>query len=173
MDNSATIEAFRRLEGRWTLRRCFHNPKMQGLTATGQALFSRSEAAESGGEEVLDFLEQGTLSNGSSFTKAYRYLLTGRGIVVTHQDPHNRDEPFQTLVFESEGEDAEEVVFRDGQSRALFCQASNLCGQDLYDSSYRLALGTDEATLTTDHRVTGPRKDYRIETRFRSSLAKP
>ena len=161
MDNSATIEAFRRLEGRWTLRRCFHNPKMQGLTATGQALFSRSEAAESGGEEVLDFLEQGTLSNGSSFTKAYRYVLTGQDIVVTHQDPHNRDEPFQTLVFEWEGEGAV-----NGHGRALVCQASNLCGQDFYDSSYRLELGPDEATLTTDHRVNGPSKDYRIETRF-------
>ena len=139
---------------------------MQGLTGTGQALFSRVKTAENGGEEVLDFLEQGTLSNGSSFTKAYRYLLTSQGIVVTHQDPHNRDEPFQTLVFEWEGEDAEEVVLGEGHGVALACQASNLCGQDFYDSSYRLALGTDEATLTTDHRVNGPRKDYRIETRF-------
>ena len=141
-------QAFTWLAGHWSFRRDISN----GLSATGQAQFLRRAPG------VLDYGEQGALSNGAQFTKRYRYSLGADGITVVHADPQNDGAAFQTLEFAN-------VPNANGD--ALSAQASNLCGDDWYDSIYRL--GRDRIWMA--HTVKGPKKDYRIETAFQRLIA--
>lgn len=145
----ANSNAFLWLGGCWTFSRRISN----GLTATGRAVFLASELP-AGGTVRLDYSEDGTLSTGGRFTKRYRYGLTDSGIVVVHADGQNDGEPFQTLRFRQAAGDS---------AYALQASASNLCGQDRYQSTYRL--GADR--FWTHHVVSGPRKAYEITTAFK------
>ena len=131
------------LSGRWAFTRQISN----GLTATGRAVLLCAEA------DALDYREDGTLSNGGHFTKRYRYSLSETGIVVVHADPQNNGASFQTLQFRTAAA---------GAGCEVSAEAANLCGDDYYDSVYRLAADR----IWMRHIVSGPKKGYQIETSF-------
>ena len=133
-----------------------------GLTASGQAVFA-IEAKQSatgqnrghgGGCEpnVLLYEETGVLSNGLSFAKKYHYRNVQNGLIVTHADPQNDGAEFQTLRFQ-------QAKLADWEFEA---SAENLCGSDIYASTYRIGPGG----IWIRHIVRGPRKNYVIETRL-------
>ncbi len=131
------------LGGCWAFTRQISN----GLTATGRAVFLPGEA------EALDYREDGALSNGGQFTKQYRYSLSANGIVIVHADPQNNGASFQILQFQTAPA---------GADYDMFAEAANLCGKDYYESAYRLT--ADHIWMR--HIVSGPKKDYQIETSF-------
>ena len=139
----ANSNAYLWLGGQWVFRRRISN----GLTATGRAVFLACTPS------VLEYCEDGELSTGGSFAKRYRFTFGDGGIVVVHADPQNDGAPFQTLLFR-------EVPAETGYG--LQADAWNICGQDRYDSAYRLS--ADRFWMR--HLVAGPKKAYEIETAF-------
>jgi hypothetical protein len=145
----ANTKAFALLSGRWAFTRQISN----GLTATGRAVFLPGET------DVLSYREDGTLSSGGQFTKQYRYSLSANGIVVVHADSQNEGAPFQTLQFRTASA---------GTGYDMRAEAANLCGEDNYDSAYRLT--ADHIWMR--HIISGPKKDYQIETAFQRANGK-
>ena len=96
-------------QSRWSLDRQFDNPKMPGLSASGEARFLLLATNQ------LSYLEEGELSAGGSFSKRYTFTWVPDGIEVVHDDPHNRGQAFQTLVL------------APNDQGAWMCRASNFC----------------------------------------------
>lgn len=84
---------------------------------------------------------------------------------------------FRNYLYRIEG--ARMVILFDGPSQGLFqhvelCRADGVwtgqghhpCGQDIYRSSYRIT-PNPAPLLEITHRVTGPNKDYLLETVYR------
>ena len=137
----ANALAFEALAGAWR----FERQMSTGHTASGSAVFDRD------GSAILIYSEEGVLEGIGSFQKKYQYTLTPDGIVVTHDDAHNRDAAFHVLKFE---------LADRNNGWAVTAHAEHLCNQDLYVSTYRLG---DDA-LYVSHIVEGPNKDYTIRT---------
>ena len=131
-------------QSHWSLDRQFNNSKMPGLSATGKARFSLLAA------DKLAYVENGQLSTGGAFSKRYIFTWQPDGIEVIHDDPHNKGQPFQTLVL------------TPNDQGAWICRASNFCAPDQYQSLWCFA--HDDWRM--HHDVLGPRKQYGITTTF-------
>lgn len=129
-------------QSRWSLDRQFDNPKMPGLSASGEARFLLLATNQ------LYYLEEGVLSAGGSFSKRYTFTWVPDGIEVVHDDPHNRGQAFQTLVL------------APNDQGAWMCRASNFCAPDHYQSLWCFA----QDYWRMHHDVSGPRKQYGITT---------
>ena len=132
-------------EGHWTLERQFDNPTMPGLTGSGEARFLSIAAA------TLAYEESGLLSAGGEFTKKYEFTADRDVILVTHADPHNKGQSFQTLALQPD------------EKGTWSARACNQCALDTYKSHWQFA----KTWWRMHHMVSGPRKKYEIVTLFR------
>lgn len=132
-------------DGRWTLERQFNNSKMPGLTGSGQAWFSPVAKA------TLAYEESGLLSTGGVFSKKYQFAADRDVILVTHADPHNKGQSFQTLALQPD------------EKGTWSARACNQCALDAYKSHWQFA----KTWWRMHHVVSGPRKNYEIVTLFR------
>ncbi len=106
-----------------------------------------------------------------------RYREEGRAIL-----PDGRELSFfRNYLYRIEG--AVMTILFDGPTQGLFQrvtlswadgawvgQGHHPCGQDIYRSDYRIAPGSQPGSqpgLTIRHRVTGPKKDYLLDTAYR------
>ena len=139
----ANKEAFSLFEGHWLITRVISN----GVSAQGHAEFRRRSTG------ILDYIEVGALSSGECFSKQYRYCLQNRVIRVEHNDRVKKGQPFHEIEFSRQGGEGDGIL----QARAKI-----LCGHDHYDSTYEVA----QFGIKLVHLISGPRKDYQIETQF-------
>lgn len=146
MDGDARLRSIESFAGRWTLARAIEDHRRGELShVIGQASF----APRPGG---LAYHETGQLHlpGRAPLFAERRYLWdagSGGQIVVRFTD----GAPFHSF-------DPAEAEPR----------AEHLCGEDHYTVRYRFPGGaTLEAGWHCDWAVTGPRKDYRIVTRYR------
>jgi hypothetical protein len=142
-------DVFDRLAGVWSIDRSIE----PGGRFEGQALFRPD------GPDRLAYQEKGDmiLADGSRFEATRRYVydwignwIQGR-IVVRFDDGPNRGNVFLKLDLRSADDAAEPIEARD----------SHLCGEDVYDATYRFV---DAGRFEFTCRVHGPRKDYVLRT---------
>lgn len=139
----APAEVFAQLAGHWMLDRCADGR----LLMAGQASFG---ANDDGG---LTYHEQGQvrLASGASFAAERSYLFqqrpTGFAVFFVEQPPR--------LFHEVALTQAGDVLAGD---------ARHLCKADLYLSRYQFRA---DGRFSVRHDVSGPRKDYVLETTYR------
>ena len=133
-------EAFlRRLAGRWRLARRIEDGRGPGGSFDGAAVFLQVA-------DGLDYSETGelVLGQGAPMRAERRYLWRAAGGRVA--------------VFFADGR-----AFHDFDPAGARAEARHLCGADIYDVTYDFARWPDWETVW---RVRGPRKDYRMVTRY-------
>jgi hypothetical protein len=134
------------LEGRWDIARTVH----PAGSLTGWASFTRDARG------CLAYAEEGQLHlNGGTFTARQRYLFEPRadGFAVWF------DAELLRLFHE---------IALSETPDGLVGEASHPCGRDLYVTSYRFAAG---GGFKVRHRVTGPHKDYVMDTVYTRATA--
>lgn len=138
---------YRRLVGRWTLRRRILD-RMSGrwLSGAGEAVWRPAE--ETGGAPgALDFMETLRLGEGGDAFRGYRYRFEGGRAVVDHAD----GTPFVRVDLEAA---------RAGRP----ADVTHVCGADRYRGRFRF---DSAGALWIAWDVRGPRKDYRLATVYR------
>ena len=149
MENIRAINerVFQFLQGRWSVHRQFEGSYCGAFQ--GDANF----VPEIGGAPTYRYTEQGKLTDGAEqrfdAKQSYRYRLSGGKVEVLKR------------------EDAEWIVmhqldFRD-DGRIATAGHTHLCGQDHYTAVYRVDLS---GSWEVSYRVTGPKKEYRICTKY-------
>ncbi len=136
-------QAFAALAGEWRLEKTFSD----GARFFGVARFIANET------NALRLEEEGVLSlaTGGSL-KAFRqwdWALEEGGALAIRYPRENGGQPYHRFV----------PRFSGGEWTGA---ASHPCAADLYEAGYSFRPGL----VTVAHRVTGPRKDYRIDARF-------
>ncbi|RCW86742.1 DUF6314 family protein [Paracoccus lutimaris] len=132
------------LTGRW---------RFQRHASTGERMQGTAEfRADS--PDCLRYHEEGRaiLPDGRelSFFRNYLYRIDGQGMTILFDGPSQG--LFQRV----------DLVWANG---AWTGQGHHPCGQDIYRSDYRILPGRPPA-LMIRHRVTGPKKDYLLETDY-------
>ncbi len=141
------------LAGNWRLDRRIESPDpAQRGRFEGAARF----AAAAGG---LAYREEGLLHLGAgAFRAGLRYLFAAR------------PQGFAVLFAEAPARVFQEVVLSRDAGGLLFGGAEHLCGADRYLGTYRFL---PDGGFTVVQRVEGPRKAYRLESRYRRAEATP
>lgn len=142
------------LAGDWILERTVESadPGQCG-SLSGQATFAP------GGEGRLAYREDGLLTLGAgSFRAERRYLFAAR------------PDGFAVLFDERPPRLFHEIALVPEAKETLAGSAEHRCGADLYVSRYRFG---PDGGFVVEHRVAGPRKDYRIESRYRRPPTSP
>lgn len=143
---SPVASIFRSLEGKWTFARTISG---QG-TVKGIATFQKKPYLN----DALFYREEGVFtSNEGKVLQAYRDYVYRYDAKEDSISVYFAEEPerfFQRLEFSKNWTSA----------KALHC-----CGQDTYDATYEFHL-PEKFFLT--YFVKGPKKDYTIETEFKS-----
>ena len=137
------------LAGRW---------RFQRHASTGERMQGRAEFVPLA-PDSLRYHEEGRaiLPNGQELTFFRNYLYRINAAVLTILF----DGPSQGLFQQVELTDANGIWTGQGH---------HPCGRDIYRSDYRIAPGAEtgiEPALEIRHRVTGPNKDYLLETLYR------
>ena len=154
MENIRAInrQVFQFMQGRWSAHRQFEGNYRGAFQ--GDASF----VLESGGAPAYRYTEQGKLTDeaGQRFDakQSYRYCLTEKNLEVL-----KREDAVWTVMHQ--------LDFRDDGGIAT-AGHTHLCGQDHYTAVYRVDLS---GSWEVSYRVTGPKKDYRICTKY-SRLAR-
>lgn len=129
----------RHLAGRWQIARRIEDRRGPGGRFDGVAAFVRV----AGG---LDYAEAGV-------------LVLGQGAPMQAERRHLwRADGARVAVFFADGR-----AFHDFDPAAARPDARHLCGADIYEVTYDFARWPD---WETEWRVRGPRKDYRMITRY-------
>jgi len=132
------------LEGTWT----FDRNASSGESMAGSARFVAR------GETRLHYREQGilTLVDGTElkFERSYIYEFSDAAMSIYFDTPSPR--LFQSVVLTPHG-------------KVWAGSGSHLCGADRYASRFEFAPAWQDRFRIV-HKVTGPRKDYVLETRY-------
>jgi hypothetical protein len=143
MEWGTPAKVFARLAGHWMLdRRVDGRPLM-----AGQASFRPSD------DGSLTYHEQGQvrLANGASFATERAYVF------------RRRPAGFAVFFMEHPPQLFHDVALTQAGDR-LVGDARHLCKADLYLSRYEFCA---DGSFATRHDVSGPRKDYVLETTYR------
>ena len=100
---------------------------------------------------TYSFHEEGSFVNERVRQEAYRdyiYKVKGKALDILFADPHRMGQPFVTLDF----------------SQGLIANDTHVCGQDIYAHLFEIISTSEFHTETV---VSGPEKDYRLETLYR------
>jgi len=130
------------LTGSWLLRRSIDN----GASMSGTATIACQDAGR------FTYHERGRLrlADGQEIDAERRYFFEGC------------DGGFRVLFAESPPRLFHRVVL-DRSRSSLVGEGTYLCGEDRYDTHYRFDA---DDSFVIEHAVSGPRKHYRIETRY-------
>ena len=147
------------MAGRWTFQRTVFQKSAN--TVLGAIAFDEHTqivgTADVNGlaRNDLHYRERGHHPSGIPFSKAYRFCLEadGNGLVdVYHADEAAVSSRFHRLAFTQ--------TTAPKQTKAVVAEAEHLCAADSYVSIYEVSVDR----MFIRHTVSGPRKDYRIET---------
>jgi hypothetical protein len=134
---------FAELAGEWRLQKTFSD----GSRFSGHAIFDpiRRNAHAMNEKGVL------TLPDGNSLaaSRQWDWFLDEDGSLAIAYPADQGGSLYHRLI-------------PKGSDGAFSGGASHLCAADNYDAEYRF----DRASIVIDHRVKGPKKDYRIEALF-------
>lgn len=100
---------------------------------------------------TYSFHEEGSFVNERVRQEAYRdyiYKAKGKTLDILFADPHRMGQPFVSLDF----------------SQGVIANDTHVCGQDIYALVFEI-ISTGE--FHTETIVSGPEKDYRLETIYR------
>ena len=127
--------------------------RFQRHASTGERMQGAAEfRAQS--PDCLHYHEEGRaiLPDGRelSFFRNYLYRIDGQGM---------------TILFDGPSQGLFQRVDLDWAQDAWTGQGHHPCGQDIYQSEYRILPGPPPG-LVIRHRVTGPKKDYLLETDY-------
>lgn len=133
--------------GEWTFVR--EIPGYASVRGEARVIATGDDAARYEETAVVSLVQGGTLRA----TQCYLYRRLAR--------PVNGFEVFFCGAGEETGEFFERLEFQERPDGGLEARARFLCAADVYESVFVVEA---EGRLLVEHRVRGPRKDYRVET---------